>query len=153
MMHLVFFFVFLIQNEDNLTKQSYLEEVNRIRMEGCTCGDKYFGPTTKVVWNETLEKTAIAHSIDMKTNNYFSHISKNGETPADRLKKNNYNYSSYAENIFSASGYTPTTKAVVLAWKNSPSHCENIMNTMVTEMGVGIYKGYYTQLFGSRYAN
>jgi len=131
-------------------RKALLMEINAIRTQGCQCGKEYFGPVQPVVWNETLEKTAYLHSRDMQTRNYFSHFSKRGKSPADRLKAQGYRYRSFAENLFAAKGYTPTIQEVVAAWKNSPNHCKNLMNNTVREMGVGIYKGYYTQLFGSR---
>lgn len=131
-------------------RKEFLAEVNAIRTQGCQCGKDYFGPTHPVTWNETLEKTGFLHSRDMQSHRYFSHFSKRGKSPADRLKAQGYRYSSFAENIFAAEGYTPSTREVVNAWKNSPGHCKNLMNNTVREMGVGIYKGYYTQLFGSR---
>jgi len=131
-------------------RSEFLREVNAIRAEGCRCGGEYFGPAQPVTWNATLEKTGFLHSKDMQTRNYFSHFSKKGKSPADRLRAQGYNYRSFAENLFAAKGYTPTVHEVVTAWKNSPGHCKNLMNNTVSEMGVGIYKGYYTQLFGTR---
>lgn len=131
-------------------REEFLREVNSIRTRGCTCGGDYFGPVGPVTWNETLEKTGFLHSKDMQNHRYFSHISKRGKSPADRLKTQGYKYRSFAENLFAAHGYTPSVQEVVNAWKNSPGHCKNLMNNTVSEMGVGIYKGYYTQLFGSR---
>jgi uncharacterized protein YkwD len=131
-------------------RSEYLQLVNEIRAAGCECGNQYFPAAPPVVWNSTLEETARLHSEDMYKRNYFSHISKRGKTPGDRLKAQGYRFFSYAENIFFASGYTPTPTEVVLAWKNSPSHCKNVMNPALREMGVGIYQGYYTQLFGTR---
>ena len=146
----IFLSILFLTQTDPATKDTFLTEVNAIRQEGCKCGSEYFKPAAPVIWNETLEKTAYLHSKDMNEKKYFSHTSKNGDTPAQRLKKQNYVYWSFAENIFSAQGYTPSPKEVVLAWKNSPTHCKNLMNDTVKEMGVGIYKGHYTQLFGSR---
>lgn len=141
--------LFAFQTSPDARKE-FLLEVNAIRMQGCQCGKEYYAPVQPVVWNETLEKTGFLHSRDMQSRGYFSHFSKRGKSPADRLKAQGYRYRSFAENLFAAEGYTPTTREVVTAWKNSPSHCKNLMNSTVTEMGVGVYKGYYTQLFGSR---
>lgn len=141
--------LFAFQTSRDVRKE-FLQEVNAIRAQGCTCGGDYFGPVNPVTWNETLEKTGFLHSKDMQTQGYFSHFSKKGRSPADRLRAQGYRYRSFAENLFAAKGYTPTTREVVSAWKNSSSHCKNLMNNTVSEMGVGIYKGYYTQLFGSR---
>lgn len=128
----------------------YLNYVNEIRGNGCECGGQFYPAVPPVRWNKTLEKTAALHSKDMADKKYFSHISKRGKNPGDRLKAQGYRFSAYAENIFFAKGYTPSSQEVVLAWKNSPSHCKNLMNPAVSEMGVGIQGGYYTQLFGSR---
>ncbi len=143
--------MFLFQDSTSQKdKEIFLTEVNKIRAEGCKCGNEYYNPAKAVVWNITLEKTALLHSKDMQNNNYFNHISKTGKTPADRLKAQSYKYWSFAENIFAAQGYTPTPQEVVNAWKNSPTHCKNLMNNTVDEMAVASFKGYYTQLFGSR---
>lgn len=137
-------------NLADIDKDAFLLEVNKIRQEGCMCGDVYYKSAQVVVWNSTLAKTSYLHSKDMAANNYFSHVSKSGQTPIDRLKKQKYHYKSFAENIFRAIDYTPEPKEVVMAWKNSPTHCVNMMNPDYVEMGVGEYKGYYTQLFGKR---
>lgn len=147
MMLILMAFWALFQTQE---QTDFLNEVNQIRTQGCQCGDNYYKATNPVIWNSTLEKTALLHSKDMQTKKYFSHYSKNGDSPAKRLQAQGYKYWSFAENIFSAEGYTPPIKEVVNAWKNSPTHCKNLMNDTVTEMGVGVYKGYYTQLFGSR---
>lgn len=146
---ILFILLFALQTSQNL-RDEFLQEVNSIRTGGCTCGGEYFGPVSPVIWSEALEKTGFQHSKDMQTHRYFSHISKKGKSPADRLKAQDYKYRSFAENLFAAQGYTPSVREVVNAWKNSPGHCKNLMNNTVSEMGVGIYKGYYTQLFGSR---
>lgn len=149
-MHILLFtLIFSFQTSGDVRRE-FLREVNAIRAEGCTCGGTYLAPTHPVTWNETLEKSAFLHSRDMQNKNYFSHYSKRGKSPADRLKAQGYRYSSFAENLFAAKGYTPSVHEVVSAWKNSPGHCKNLMNNTIREMGVGIYKGYYTQLFGSR---
>lgn len=147
----IIFFVFLLTFQTPAdVRLEFLREVNTIRAEGCTCGNEHFDPVNPVTWNETLEKTGFLHSKDMQTRGYFSHFSKRGKSPADRLRAQGYVYRSFAENLFAAKGYTPSVKEVVSAWKNSTNHCKNLMNNTVTEMGVGIYKGYYTQLFGTR---
>ena len=131
-------------------QNDYLKFVNEIRGNGCECGGQFYPAVPPVTWNKILEKTAALHSKDMADKNYFSHISKRGKNPGDRLKVQGYRFYSYAENIFFAKGYTPSNREVVLAWRDSPPHCKNLMNPSVSEMGVGIYGGYYTQLFGSR---
>lgn len=131
-------------------REAFLNEVNKIRAEGCDCGGEYFKPVLPVRWDDTLEKVAYGHSKDMAVNKYFAHIGKKGDSPADRLKQHKYFYRSFAENIFQAIGYKPTPYEVIEAWKNSPTHCKNLMNDTVDEMGIGVYEGFYTQLFGKK---
>ena len=72
----------------------------------------------------------------MADNNYFSHTSRNGRTPLDRIKASGFTpVSAWAENI--AMGY-PTPADVVTGWMNSAGHRANIMNCAYTHAGVGL---------------
>ncbi|QIM22450.1 CAP domain-containing protein [Phycicoccus sp. HDW14] len=99
-----------------------------------------------------LRNAAVLHSVDMRTKNYFSHTSKDGRSPWDRIKAQKYPYGS-AENI--AAGQR-TAKAVVDAWMKSTGHRKNILNCKNKAVGVGVSKGsgtywiYWTQDFGTR---
>lgn len=100
-------------------------------------------------YSTQLEAVAYSHSKDMAQNNYFSHTNLSGQSPFDRMRLAGISYRSAAENI--AAGQR-TPQEVVNAWMNSSGHRANILNSSVTEMGVGIYSGgsygvYWTQLF------
>ena len=100
-------------------------------------------------YNTKLEAVAYSHSKDMAQNNYFSHTNLSGQSPFDRMRAAGISYRAAAENI--AAGQR-TPQEVVNAWMNSEGHRANILNSSVTEMGVGIYSGgsygiYWTQLF------
>lgn len=100
-------------------------------------------------YSTSLEAVAYSHSKDMAQNNYFSHTNLSGQSPFDRMRAAGISYGSAAENI--AAGQR-TPQEVVNAWMNSAGHRANILNSSVTEMGVGIYSGgsygvYWTQLF------
>ena len=58
-----------------------------------------------VVMDDLLNQIAQAHSDDMKTNNYFSHTSLNGNGPGARAKKFNFT-NSVGENIAKAFSLT-----------------------------------------------
>ncbi|MCD0451915.1 CAP domain-containing protein [Actinocorallia sp. API 0066] len=94
--------------------------------------------------NAKLTRAARKHSKDMKVKNYFSHDSKDGRSPWDRIKAEGYKYPG-AENI--AAGY-PTAASVVKAWMNSKGHRANILNCKLKTLGVGHHKRYWTQDFG-----
>ena len=98
-----------------------------------------------------LGKAAQLHSADMARYNYFSHTSRDGRSPWQRIRAQNYAYGS-AENI--AAGQ-PSASAVVTAWMKSTGHRRNILNCSNKAVGVGVARGgsygiYWTQDFGTR---
>ncbi|BCU08004.1 CAP domain-containing protein [Allochromatium tepidum] len=105
-----------------------------------------------LAWNDRLLNSARGHSIDMATNDYFSHTGLDGRSHADRMSDAGYNWNYASENI--AAGQT-SPAAVVDAWMNSPGHRANILDTIVCDLGVGYaygagstYRHYWTQNFG-----
>ena len=95
-----------------------------------------------------LATAARRHSADMARYDYFSHNSRNGATPWDRMKAAGYTDPG-AENI--AKGYA-TPAAVVDGWMKSPGHRANILNCKLRAIGVGMAAGsggpWWTQDFG-----
>ncbi|HEU4469558.1 MAG TPA: CAP domain-containing protein [Flavisolibacter sp.] len=139
-------------NDDNpapasVNKTTLLQLVNKVRSEGCKCGDTYYAAAPPVTWNNQLETAAQVHSNDMFEKKYFSHVSPDGSNAGDRIEKAGYNWRAYGENI--ATGYK-TEQDVVKGWIGSPTHCKNIMNRNYTEMGVARKGNYWTQEFGRR---
>src|SRR5262249_50665402 len=101
--------------------------------------------------NPVLTAVAQAHSVDMAVHDYFSHDSRDGRSPFDRMTAAGYRFSAAAENI--AAGQ-PTPASVVTAWMNSAGHRANILNCGYTQIGVGYATGgsygtYWTQDFGT----
>jgi len=131
----------------NVNKATLLQLVNDIRTKGCTCGTTAMPPVAKLVWNDQLAKAGYDHSVDMKTNNYFSHTGLDGSTPGQRIKAAGYQWNSYGENI--AIGY-PTEQDVMNGWLNSEGHCKNIMSGLFKDIGVGEDGNYWTQEFGTK---
>jgi len=131
----------------NVNKATILELVNNVRKAGCNCNGTIMPPVAEVAWNDQLAKAAFDHSVDMKTNNYFSHTSLDGSTTGQRITAAGYNWSTYGENI--ANGYT-TEQDVINGWLSSEGHCKNIMNADFKDMGVGRDGNYWTQAFGSK---
>ncbi len=127
-----------------------LRLVNQARATKRKCGSKTYKAVPAVRKNTKLAKVAAAHSTDMAVHDYFSHYSRNGDSPFDRMKDAGYRYSSAGENI--AAGYR-TPASVVSAWLKSTGHCQNIMKKSYTQLGVGYATGgyygtYWTQDFG-----
>ena len=136
-------------------QNSMLLLVNAARAQARMCGSTLYPAVPALVWNDTLETTAVNHSIDMSTNNFFSHTGSNGLSVADRADNAQYNWRAIGENI--AAGQ-PTADVAVQEWLESAGHCENIMSASFQEIGAACvtdngaqYTHYWTQVFGTRF--
>ena len=74
--------------------------------------------------------------------NAFSHTA-DGREPSDRAEAAGYDYCELAENIAfvaDSSGMTLETavRRLMAGWEASPGHRRNLLNTMVTDTGVGV---------------
>lgn len=123
-----------VDNANTFDKALMLALVNEARAKGQQCGGTYYKPAPAVKWNDTLEKVAYNHSLDMATKNYFKHDSQDGTKYYERISKAGYQASTSAENI--GAGYR-SVQSAVNGWLGSTGHCANIMNANMTEIGVG----------------
>lgn len=142
-----------ISESEDSAAQNTLALVNRARAVPRNCGDKPFAQAGPLRWNDTLAGAAQVHAKDMARHSYFSHKSRDGSTPAQRLTRAGYRYSAMGENI--AAGQTTSAEAVA-GWIRSPGHCANLMSPAYTEMGVAFAVNpasdmgvYWTQVFGA----
>jgi uncharacterized protein YkwD len=126
-------------------QQTMLDTVNAWRTRGCLCGADTMPPVAPLVWNDTLAKAAQAHATDMLVNNYFAHIAPDGSSPIQRAMQAGFGGDYVGENI--AMGYN-SLQAVMTAWKNSPDHCQNLMDSTWTSMGAAGAGTYWDQEFG-----
>ena len=81
-----------------------------------------------------LLAAAEGHANAMATQNFFSHISKNGTKFNTRIRAQGYN-GKLAENI--AAGYGSASK-VVANWMSSAGHRRNILTCSFTETGLAV---------------
>lgn len=93
-----------------------------------------------------LAYVARVKSKDMHDNNYFSHTSPTYGSPFDMMRSFGISYRGAAENI--AKSYSLQSAHTGLM--NSEGHRRNILNPNLTHIGIGIYNGYYTQMFISK---
>jgi uncharacterized protein YkwD len=98
-----------------------------------------------------LAAAAQVHSSDMAAGDYFSHGSRDGRTPFQRIAAAGFAFSVAAENI--AAGQR-SPQDVLTGWMNSPGHRANILNCALTHIGVGYatggsYRAYWVQDFGT----
>lgn len=135
--------------------RTILEAVNAARARGWTCGDRYYGPAPALAWNRALGDAALAHSLDMARQRYFSHQGRDGREVGARAERAGYRWRRVGENI--AAGQE-TAEEVVRGWLDSPGHCANIMSPDFNEMGAGYAinaaheagaRAYWTQVFAT----
>ncbi len=130
-----------------VNKTILLQMVNKVRQNGCQCGDTYYPATAPLVWNDKLEQAAQKHSRDMLSKKFFSHTAPDGTDGGTRIRQAGYNWRAFGENI--AFNY-PSEQAVIDGWIKSTGHCKNIMNKDFKEMAVARAGNYWTQTFGAR---
>ena len=126
----------IITETNNTDAQIVLNLVNEIRSQQ--------GLSTLTL-NNTLSLSALNHSTEMQLNSHFSHKGLNGSNFSQRAIETGYTGSPRGENI--ARGQQ-TASAVYNAWINSEGHKANILNSQITDMGLGRSGNYWTQVFG-----
>jgi uncharacterized protein YkwD len=126
--------------------ETILEEVNKLRREGCVCGEDTMPPVQEVLWDEALEAAARRHVLDMSQNDHFDHIGTDGSSPYHRTADAGFTGAYIGENI--ARGYR-SINDVMMQWKNSNSHCKTMMDDHFYYMAVAYQDYYWVQLLGS----
>ena len=131
-----------------------LDLVNRARLTGRRCGGKAYPPAGPLILNPLLANAALAHSQDMAVFGGFDHRGHDGSSPAMRVERAGYGrYLVVGENI--AAG-AMTAAEVTQGWLDSPAHCENIMDSRFSEIGMAFAVNlssselvYWTQVFAA----
>lgn len=101
-------------------------------------------------WEEPAQQTARMHSTDMVKNDYFSHTNLAGESPSDRLLRDNIVFRMAGENL--AAGQISSIFAHE-GLMNSLGHRENILHPEFRFLAVGVdfdsssKQPYYTAVF------
>jgi len=93
--------------------------------------------------NQKLNQAAWQKVEDMSLNQYFAHISPTGLSLKNWLEKIGYKYSIAGENL--AVGFSKA-EDVVAAWKDSPTHYNNIIDSDFKEIGVAMADGKFNQV-------
>ena len=136
-----------------LLESQVVEVVNARRAEGADCGGRIFDPAPPLVMDDAAREAARCHSLDMATQDFFSHTGSNGSNFSQRLFEAGYVGRPTGENIAAGSN---TAEHVVGRWMVSTGHCRNIMTASANEIGVGFvihrpsqWTIYWTQVFGT----
>ncbi len=90
-----------------------------------------------LAWDSTLVPVSRSHSIDMFRRGYFSHITPEGKTPADRVRAAGIRYLITGENL----ALGPTLTICHTGLMNSPGHRANILHKSYGRMGIGVMDG------------
>jgi len=130
------------EDDNTYFAEEMLLAVNRLRVQGCQCGNTYMPPAKPLKWNEELAKAAMRHAEDMASHRWFEHTGTDGSNIAWRVSDTGYDWEAVGENI--AHGYTSIAQ-VVEGWRKSASHCRNLMKASYVEMGVARVDDYWAQ--------
>ncbi len=95
-------------------------------------------------WEGKVADVAYLHSMDMSTNQFFSHTSPTYGELSDRFTSGDVPFMLAGENI--AAKYIDGL-ASVEGWLNSEGHRVNLLHEEFTHLGVGVFQEYYTQNF------
>jgi uncharacterized protein YkwD len=90
----------------------------------------------------SLSAAAQGHTEDMAFGDYFEHVGRRGDTPAQRARAAGYlegagNWE-VAENIAFGTSWSATPRAIVAAWMASPDHRANILDPHFRDTGIGV---------------
>jgi len=110
-----------------------LRLVNAARATPRLCGHRPQPAAPALRLDPALSAAAREHAQDMLRYHYFDHAGHDGSTPGMRVAARGYRYRLVGENI--AEG-PPTPQEVVQGWLDSPGHCQNIMESRFTDMGI-----------------
>jgi uncharacterized protein YkwD len=95
--------------------------------------------------NARLALAATRHARDMAERNYFSHVSRDGRSFLDRIRRVDYlprNGSwTVGENLAWGSERLATPKQILNGWMRSPGHRANILDRKFREIGIGVVVG------------
>jgi uncharacterized protein YkwD len=119
--------------------------INELRANGQKCNETQYEAVPALTFSTTLNEIAKSHANYMDSIDELTHTGENNAEIGERALAGGYNYTVIAENL--ARGYADE-ESVVAAWKDSGSHCVNMMNPDVREMGVGTSGAYWVMVYG-----
>ena len=86
-----------------------------------------------------LEGSALIKAQDMLAQQYFGHISPEGEAVGDLAKRTGYEFIAIGENL--ALGDFENDEKLLEAWMQSEGHRENILSSQYQEIGIAVWQG------------
>jgi hypothetical protein len=119
-------------NYQNITKENILAIINEERNKN---------KLRSLRFDNELGLSAQKKAEDMLTKGYFSHHTPDGKDFTYFIDYGGYEFMRVSENL--ARGEFSTSRDVVLAWMNSPTHKANIFDGIMVDTGIAIVFGTY----------
>jgi uncharacterized protein YkwD len=119
-----------------------LDLVNAARAAGRRCGGKYHAPAGPLALDAALTQAALDHSRDMAEHDAFDHRGHDGSTPNVRVERAGFGAHRIVGENIAAGAMTPSQ--VAEGWLASPAHCENIMDSRFTLIGIAYAENLHT---------
>jgi uncharacterized protein YkwD len=88
-------------------------------------------------WNEQLAAEARRHAANIATRHFFAHEDPVRGDVDQRLDASGIRWHRCAENIY-AGDIGGLVEEAITAWRLSPGHCKVMLDSMLSETGVGI---------------
>jgi uncharacterized protein YkwD len=124
---------------DEAARQQAVQRINALRAAGSACGAAA-GP---LALDARLNASAWALAVDLAERDTLSHVDAQKRPLRERLRAAGYALVVAAENV--AAGQ-PDIDAAISAWRDSPTHCENMMGRDYVDAGLAC-----AQRSGTRY--
>ncbi len=122
--------------------RTILDLVNAARAAGRRCGGKYFAPAGPLAPDPALRRAAFEHSRDMAEHDAFDHRGHDGSAPNARIERAGFGAHRIVGENIAAGAMTP--QQVMEGWLASPAHCENIMDSRFTLIGIAYAENLHT---------
>ncbi len=116
-------------------ERSLLEAINLARQTGRYCGGDWYPPVKPVTYQCALDSVARKHAEALADQQWLSHYSSDGSSPAGRVRQSGYDTTRLLENL--ARTETVALSPVMDQWLSDPTACEGLMDPEVTHLGLG----------------
>ena len=93
--------------------------------------------------NSQLTALARSYAQDMMNRGFFSHYNPEGLSPFDRMNRAGISYKTAGENL----AINSSVAAAETAFMNSSGHRANILNSVYTDVGVGVVRNSKGQVY------
>lgn len=129
-----------------------LAAINQARAQARNCGGTAYPASAPMGWNSLLTQSAIGHSADMASKNFFSHTGSDGRGYTERIMATGYDFMIPSEVLNLSQGGAFSIGRSMNSWLGSAGHCAAIMDPSLKELGGACVtsgsKAYFTVDFG-----